>query len=430
LKNLKTSAAIATVIALSAPFLMASQGWDDHNRSNRYFSVDSGKNYLSSCDPNGILFTGGDNDTFMLWYAQEVEGHRNDVRVVVFSYYNTDWYIEQSMMKQNNSEPFAYTLTLDNYRQGGPNDVLYYTDLKIPSMDLKQYLDLLKKNFPQLRYDRTNIVPSKVFSLNVDRQAVLAKGIIPAGMDSLVVDQMRIRLKGNTLEKKDLAFLDLLATTDWNRPIYLNNTSLAQLNLDMREYVVQEGNAYRVLPVRNNRRDRDYLVNIESSYQKMIKEFGFRGLDNPDLYYNEDYRGFVQNHRSSLNTLAEAMLDKGDLTRGKEVLAFNLSKMPDNAVRYDISTVSTVDLLYRAGDTAKATEIAAILGKRAEEMITYEMQKYAGISMEVRRNLYILGEIQRLLYENGNTELAKQFEDSYNRILENLQVRDTDRSNF
>lgn len=430
LKNLKTSAVIATVIALSAPFLMASQGWDDHNRSNRYFSVDSGKNYLSSCDPNGILFTGGDNDTFMLWYAQEVEGYRNDVRVVVFSYYNTDWYIEQSMMKQNNSEPFVYTLTLDNYRQGGPNDVLYYTDLKIPSMDLKQYLDLLKKNFPQLRYDRTNIVPSKVFSLNVDRQAVLAKGIIPAGMDSLVVDQMRIRLKGNALEKKDLAFLDLLATTDWNRPIYLNNTSLAQLNLDMREYVVQEGNAYRVLPVRNNRRDRDYLVNVESSYQKMIKEFGFRGLDNPDLYYNEDYRGFVQNHRSSLNTLAEAMLDKGDLARGKEVLAFTLSKMPDTAVRYDISTVSTVDLLYRAGDTAKATEIAGILGKRAEEMIDYEMEKYAGISMEVRKNLYILGEIQRLLYENGNTELAKQFEDSYNRILENLQVRDTDRSNF
>lgn len=430
IKNLKTSTVVATALALTAPFLMATQGWDDHNRSDRFFSVDSGKNYLSSCEPNAILYTGGDNDTFMLWYAQEVEEHRPDVRVVVFSYYNTDWYIEQSMLKQNQSEPFKYTLTKENYKQGGPNDVLYFSDLKIPSMDLRQYLDLLKKNFPQLRYDRTNIVPSKVFTLNVDRADVLAKGIIPKGMDSLVVDQMRLRLKGNSLEKKDLAFLDILATNNWERPIYLNNTSLAQLNLEIRDYVVQEGNAYRVLPVRNNRRDRENLVDVESSYKKMLKDFSYRGLDNPKLYYNEDYRGFIQNHRGSLNSLAEALLDQGDNERGKEVLYFNLERMPDAAVRYDITTVSTVELLFRAGETAKATEIAEVLGTRAEEMVTYEIRKYTGISMEVRRNLYILGELQRILYENGNQELGKKFEDAYNRILENLQIRDTDRGAF
>lgn len=429
-KNLRTSAVAATAVALSAPFLMASQGWDDHNRSDRFFSVDSGKNYLTSCEPNAILYTGGDNDTFMLWYAQEVEGHRTDVRVCVFSYYNTDWYIEQSMLKQNLSEPFRYTLTKENYRQGGPNDVLYYTDLKIASMDLRQYLDLLKKNFPQLRYDRTNIVPSKVFTLSVDREGVLAKGIIPKGMDSLVVDQMQIRLKGTTLEKKDLAFLDVLATNNWERPIYLNNTSLAQLNLEMRDYVVQEGNAYRVLPVRNNRRDRENLVNVESSYQKMLKDFGWRGLDNPKLYYNEDYRGFIQNHRGSLNSLAEALLDQGDNARGKEVLLFNLTRMPDEAVKYDITTVSTVELLYRAGEKTRAKEVAEVLGRRSEEMVDYEIRKYTGISMEVRRNLYVLGELQRILYENDEAELAKRFEDAYNRILLNLQVRDTDRSNF
>ncbi len=429
LKNEKTSAVLATLLGLSAPLLMASQGWDDHNRSDRFFSVDSGKNYLSSCDPNAILYTGGDNDTFMLWYAQEVEEHRPDVRVVVFSYYNTDWYIEQTMLKVNESEPFKYTLTADNYRQGGPNDVLYYTDLKIPSMDLRQYLDLLKKNFPQLRYERTNIVPSKVFTLDVDRDAVMAKGIIPKGMDSLVVDQMRIRLKGTSLEKKDLAFLDVLATNNWERPIYLNNTSLAQLNLDMRDYVVQEGNAFRVLPVRNNTQ-RETLVNIESSYKKMIQDFGYRGLDNPKLYYNEDYRGFIQNHRGSLNSLAEAMIDQGDLTRGKEVLYFSLAKMPDAVVHYDITSVSTVELLFRVGDKQKASEMASLLGSRAEEMVDYELRKYGGISMEVRRNLYILGELQRILYENGEGELAKKFESSYERFLEGLQIRGNSRGDF
>ena len=357
-------------------------------------------------------------------FSNQSRGPRTDVRVIVFSYYNTDWYIEQSMLKQNQSDPFPYTLTKENYRQGGPNDVLYYTDLKIPSMDLKQYLDLLKKNYSQLRYDRNNIVPSKVFTLNVDKADVLSRGIIPKGMDSLVVDQMRIRLKGNALEKKDLAFLDVLATNNWVRPIYVNNTSLSQLNLDIRDYVVQEGNAYRVLPVKNTRKDRENLVNIESSYEKMMHQFGYRGLDNPDLYYNEDYRGFIQNHRGSLNSLAEAILDQGDTTRAKEVLYFSLERMPDKVVKYDVTAVSMVELLYRAGDRTKAAEIAATMGKRAEEMARYDIDKYTGISMEVRKDLYILGELQRMLYENKEPVLAKKFEDSYQNILEGLQIRE------
>ena len=431
LKNVKTSAVAATVLCLSAPLLMGVAGWDDHSRSERFFSVDSGKNYLSSCDPNAILYTGGDNDTFMLWYAQEVEGHRNDVRVVVFSYYNTDWYIEQSMQKVNMSEPFKYTLTLDHYRQGGFNDVLYFQDLKIPSIDLHQFLGLLKKNYAGLRTERTNIVPSKVFTLDIDKEEVIAKGLIPKGMDSLVVDQMKIRLRGSALEKKDLAFLDLLATNNWERPIYLNNTSKAQLNLDLNDYLVQEGNAYRVLPVKNNRKDRETLVNIESSYEKMINQFGYRGLDNPKLYFNEDYKGFVQNHRASLNSLAEALVDAGDNERAKKVLFFNLEKMADKAVAYDLTTVSVIELLFKIGEKQKAVEITNVMGPRAEEMADYQIRKYANISLEVRRNLYVLGELQRILYENGETELAKKYEDAYRKILEALQVTDgTNRGNF
>ncbi len=424
LKNQKTSGIVATILCLSAPALMGAVGWDDHNRSNRFFSVDSGKNYLASCEPNAILYTGGDNDTFMLWYAQEVEGFRPDVRVVVFSYYNTDWYIDQSMKKINQSPPFKYTLTLDHYRQGGFNDVLYYQDLKIPAIDLHQFLDLLKKNYPQLRYQRNNIVPSKVFTLQIDKADVIAKGIIPKGMDSLVVDQMKLRLRGNVLEKKDLAFLDILATNNWERPLYLNNTSLSQLNLDLRDYVVQEGNAYRVLPVKNNRKERENLVNTESSYDKMINKFEYRGLDNPKLYYTEDYKGFVQNHRGSLNTLVEGLLDEGDTTRARNVLLFNLKKIPDNTIPYDLTSVTTVDLLYKVHENQKALEVANTMGPRAIEMVNYEMSKYSGISLEIRRDLYILGELQRILYENGDTENAKKYEDAYQAIIQGLQIRD------
>ena len=431
LKNMKTSAVVATALCLTAPLLMGIAGWDDHNRSDRFFSVDSGKNYLSSCDPNAILFTGGDNDTFMLWYAQEVEGHRNDVRVVVFSYYNTDWYIEQSMQKVNKSEPFKYTLTLEHYRQGGFNDVLYYQDRKIPSIDVHQFLGLLKKNFSGLRTERTNIVPSKVFTLDINKEEVISKGIIPNGMDSLVVNQMRIRLRGNALEKKDLAFLDILATNNWERPLYLNNTSKTQLNLDLNDYLVQEGNAYRVLPVKNNRKDRETLVNTGSSYEKMLNRFEYRGLDNPSLYFNDDYKGFVQNHRASLNSLAEALVDAGDNERAKKVLYFNVEKMADKAVPYDLTTVTVVELLMKIGEKQKAIEIANVIGPRAEEMADYQIRRYAGISLEIRRNLYVLGELQRILYENGEDELAKKFEDAYRRILEDLQINNgTNRENF
>lgn len=431
LKNGKRSAIAATVICMSAPVLMGTVGWDDHNRSDRYFSVDSGKNYLASCDPNGILFTGGDNDTFMLWYAQEVEGFRTDVRVVVFSYYNTDWYIGQTMMKAYQSEPFKYTLSLDQYRQGGFNDVLYYQDHKIPSIDIKQYLGLLAKDYAPLRFDRTNMVPSRVFTLDINKEDMIARGVIPKGMDSLVVDQMKIKLKGNVLEKKDLAFLDVLVTSNWERPIYLNNTSLSQLNLDLRDYVVQEGNAYRVLPVRNNRKDRENLVNTASSFEKMINQFGYRGLDNPALYFTEDYKGFVQNHRGSLNSLAEALIDEGNMEKARQVLHFSLERIPDTGVRYDITTVSTIDLLYRIGEKEKALEIAKTIGQRAEDMADYEIGKYANISLEIRRSLYILGELQTILYSNGDTEQAKKFEDAYQRLLQDLQVNvGTGRENY
>ncbi|HET9486905.1 MAG TPA: DUF2723 domain-containing protein, partial [Chryseosolibacter sp.] len=252
-KSLKTAGIIATIICLSAPALMARDGWNDHDRSKRYFSVDSAINYLQSCAPNGILFTGGDNDTFPLWYSQEVEGVRTDVRVVVLSYYNTDWYINQTMRQTYESEPFPYTLTRENYRQGGPNDYLPYYDAKITTpIDLKQYLELLKKDHKGLRlYETANAMPTKELSLKVDVNKVRQMGIVPKEFDSLIVPEMRLRLRGNGLEKKDLAMLDVLATSNWERPLYVNNTSLAQFNIDLSPYVVQEGNAYRILPVMN-----------------------------------------------------------------------------------------------------------------------------------------------------------------------------------
>ncbi|MBX2901194.1 MAG: DUF2723 domain-containing protein [Cyclobacteriaceae bacterium] len=422
LKNGRVAAIAATLIGLAAPALMAQQGWDDHNRHNRWFSVDSAYNYLNSCAPQAVIYTGGDNDTFPLWYAQEVEGDRTDMRAVVLSYYNTDWYIEQTMRKAYESEPIPYTLSKYQYRQGGPNDYLTYADFKLKSIDAKEFINLLAKDYSQLRDGERNVVPSKIFTLNINKEAIRASGVIPKRLDSLLVDQMQIRLLKNSLEKKDLAILDFLVTTNWERPIYLNQTSLSQINIDLRPYAVQEGNAYRILPVRNPRPDREYLVDTEKSFDNMINKFRYRELDNEKVYYSEDYRNFVLNQRSSLNSLAEALVDESQLEKANTVLEFSLTKMPDRAIAYDHSTATLVDLLFQVGQKEKALEIATVLGDRANEMATYLVGEGHGITQELRRNIFILNSLQQTLYENGEMDLGKKYEDAFNRLLASLQI--------
>jgi len=424
-KNLKVAAVIATLIGLSAPVLMASAGWDDHDRSDRFFSVDSAVNYLQSCTQDGILFTGGDNDTFPLWYAQEVEGVRTDLRVVVLSYYNTDWYIEQSMRKAYESEAFPYTLTAENYRQSGLNDYLPYYDAGIKQMDLVKFLELVKSNNKSLLHPNyggeRNMLPTKEIVLKVNVDKVRRLGIIPDGMDSLVVPEMHLKVRGGGLEKKDLAMLDVLATSDWERPLYVNNTSLSQFNVDLSRYVVQEGNAYRILPVYNPRPfNQVELVNTKVSYENMLTKFKFRNLDNPKVYYNQDYRNFVLNHRSSFNALAEYLILNGDKEKAREVLLFALAKMPDISIPYDYTNAQTVEMLFEVGEKEKALEIANVMSKRSDELAEYYIRKRE-IGRELQVNVVILGELQRVLYKYGEADLAKAIEENYEKHAAVLQ---------
>ena len=403
---------------------MAQQGLDDHDRSDRFFSVDSASNYLESCEPQGVLFTGGDNDTFPLWYAQETEAIRPDTRVLVLSYYNTDWYIDQSARKANLSEPMKYTIPLSEYKQGGLNDYLTYADMKLKSIDAKQYIELLAKRYPQLIDGDRNVLPSKMITLPVNKKEVIAKGIIPKGMDSLVVDEMKIRVKSNTLFKSDLAILDFLTTNNWDRPLYFNPNSIGQINIDLRPYAVQVGNVYRILPVRNPRKDRDYLVDTEKSLDVMMKKYRYRGLDNPKVYYNDDYKGFVLNTRSSFNGVAQALIDEGQKDKAKELLLFILNKMADQGVRYDFTASETVDLLFQVDEKTKALEIAKLIGNRAVEMATYLTSDGQGYSDDLRNNIVMLNILQRTLYEHGEKDLAKKYEDAVQRFMGYLQINE------
>lgn len=405
-------------ICLSAPAIMVAQNWDDHDRAGRYFSIDTAINDLQSCAPDSILFTGGDNDTFVQWYVQEVEGIRTDVRVVVASYFNTAWYIGQTMRQTNRSLPFPYTLTSHHYREGGPNNpYLPFYDAKIKSMDLKQYLDLIKKEHKGLRvYPTHNVIPTRDIVLQVDVGKVKALGIVPPTLEELIVPEMHLKLEGNWLEIKDLAFLDILATCDWTRPIYVTPTALRQFKVDLTPYVVREGNVYRVLPVLNPNPDED-LVNTRDGYQRVMNEFQFRGLTDSTSYFSDDYRRAVQNHRNNLNKLAIGLLQEGDDTRAKDVVNLSLSKMPDHGVRYDVSNLETVQILFALGEQKRAFEMADTMKQRSYDLAKYyfEEKQYGS---DLNLNMAILGEIARVYYINKEMGRAEEVEKLYTELAE------------
>lgn len=422
----RAAAMTALLICSSAPILMAKEGWNDHNRSRRYFSVDTAINDLQSCAPDSILFTGGDNDTFLQWYVQDVEGVRPDVRVIVTSYFNTSWYINQTMRPVNASEKFPYSLTAHHYREGGPNNpYLPFYDAKIKSMDLHQYLALIRKEHPGLKvYPTANVVPTRDIVLQIDVEHVRKLGIVPAKLEQLIVSEMHFKLKSNGLEVKDLALLDILATANWERPVYVTPTALQQFEIDLNPYVVREGNTYRILPVLNPN-PQDELVNTKVAYENMMNKFQFRGLDDPTIYYTEDYRQAVQNHRNNFNSLARGLVIEGEIEKAKEVLQRNFDVMPDESVRYDVTGLETVRLLFAVAENQKAIEVADTLKDRAVELLDYYASKKARRS-DWNLQLAILGEIGRIYYEHDQTAKAKNIEDVYMRYIGQVNLRRED----
>jgi len=411
--------AIGTAICLIVPGIMAVEGWDDHDRSNRYFSVDSARNFLASCEPNAVLFTGGDNDTFPLWYIQEVEGYRTDVRVIVLSYFNTDWYIDQMTRPAYESEPLPFSLTSQNYRQGGPNDYLPYNEnanIKDAAINLNQYLKLIRDNHPGLqiptKFGKYNSVPSKSLFLTIDTADIKNRNIVPMDKQQYIADKMIFTLKKGGLEKNTLMILDLIANNNWERPIYFNNTSLQGVSVNLNDYVVQEGNAYRLLPVKNPN-PRSEFVNTDIMYDRVMNEFRFRGLDDPKVYNSIDHRNFALNHRSTFNSLANALIREGKMEKATEVLHKCLETMPDISIPYDYTTSQTVKLLYRVGENEKAKEIAEVIGERANDALNYFGEYNVSIGNETQKNLLILNDLVNTMKSENENELAQKFEEYF-----------------
>lgn len=418
---------VSTLACLAVPGIMAAEGWDDHSRADRWHSVDSAKNLLASCDKNAVVFTGGDNDTFPLWYVQEVEGFRTDVRVCNLSLLNTDWYIDQMKMQAYDSDPLPISLEFDNFIQG-KNDYLPFVEKPQlrGGMDLKQYIKLIKDDSPALIVPLQNggtisTLPTNILTLDVDTAAVSAMNIIAPNRKQFTVSKMVWDIGKKALEKKDLIMLDMIANNNWKRPIYFSTTLGNDNYLNLRDHMQMEGLTYRLLPAKVPGASDGY-VNTDIMYERMMKGFFWRNLDNPNIYYDENQRRFPLNLRSSFYRLAEELVMEGKNEKAKEVIKFCLAKLPDNTIPYDYFTPRFVPLLLQIGDEKTALDICKVMGERADQELAYfTKNREKANNQEIEINLYVLNQIVSSLRQFNKTEPAKRYEDIFQKYEPNYQ---------
>ncbi|MDO1449136.1 DUF2723 domain-containing protein [Rhodocytophaga aerolata] len=416
---------LAGALGAMVPVMLVTQNWDDHNRSGRYFALDSARNLLNSCAPNAILFTNGDNDTYPLWYAQEVEGIRKDVRVCVTQFMGTDWYIDQLKRKTYESEALPISMQEKNYIASTNNQIIYYENPNIKgAINLQDYIRLIREDYEGLKValqsgEKLSILPTNRLFLPINKQTVLQKGMVSEDMQELIPDSMEINLDKNHLFKDDLIFLDILANNNWERPIYFSSLFTAA-KYHLEEYTQIEGFACRLLPVKVP--GSQGFVNSEIMYNNLMNKYAWRGLDSQTTYHDEVHRNYISNWgRLSFLQLSTQLLNEGQQEKAKEVLLRSLNVMPDETIPYDRICSLYVAPLLKVGEEKKALEIAQTMAKRADENLAYYYQEGKYDAQAIQNNLVVLNQLAVSLGEQKHKD-AQQYQALFDKRYTQFQT--------
>jgi len=418
----KPAAALATAMCLIVPTIMARENWDDHDRSNLYTARDFAANYLNSCAPNAILFTNGDNDTFPLWYAQDVEGIRTDVRVMNLSLSNTDWYIDQMSRKAYDSEPVPFSMTSAQYRQGTRDYVPFY-DRKLKGYtDLKELMNFVKSENAQAKIQTQsgkmlNYLPTKKFSLSVPKEKVLANGTVKPELADRIVPRLEWEKSGNYVLKNSLMQLDMLAENDWGRPVYFAITVGSGSYLQLEKYFQLEGLAYRLVPIESNSRDgQTGLVDTEIMYDNVMNKFKWGGMKD-DVYMNETNMRMTYNLRNNFARLADALLKEGKRDSAVKVLDRCMDVMPHKTIPFNFFLTPVAEAYYRAEEPEKANKIVKKLIEIYEDDLDYYLDltgDYArAVKVVTERAMSVMQRMGALSKAYKQEELAKEIEEKF-----------------
>lgn len=437
--NIKTAAIGATVIGLgAAPVLMASQGWDDHNRSEKMVAHDIAVSYLESCAPNAILFTYGDNDTYPLWYAQEVENIRPDIRLVNLSLFDTDWYINGMRRKVHQSDPLPITMKPDQY-VSGVRDVMYFKDYNVKeAVELKDIVDFLLSENPEAQLDledgtKANFIPTKNFKLTVNRKDVLTTGTVALADSAKIIPAMEWKYNKGYVTKGTLAMLDIIAHNNWKRPIYFCTTVPSEQFNGLDNYLYTEGLASRLLPLQHQQIAEDantgeQPINIKPMYTNVMDKFKWGNIKNA-TYLDSQSTDDVSIFNNLFNNLISGLIKEGNYADAKKVVHKYYEVMPSKiySLRMVMAVPEMANNLYTLGETEKANRLI----EAYTDYVAKELNYLADISRSKKqligdRNIriglaYGLEPMAKIAKQYKQTKTATFVDNKYNQLYSKFE---------
>ena len=380
-RNNVAVAAVATAVCMSVPAVLAAQNWDDHDRSGRYMARDIGWNYLMSTLPNSIILNYGDNDTFPLWNNQEVYGVRPDVRIMNTSYLGGEWYIDEMKTKANDAAGVPFSLPKRKYTH--VNDWVPVDNRIDRPVEIGQVMDFVLSDDPRTKIrleDGTAVdyIPTKRIALPVNKENVLASGIVAEKDRDLIVDTVYINLRKNALDKSQLMLLDMLANFDWKRPIFMTQVYVFQ-DFGLLDYLQFDGYAYRFVPILTPMENPWEIGRIDTDYTlPLLKDtFRYGNLADPDVYvdYFLQYNLAASHARDSFARVAKELLRENRPQEAVELLDLGLERLPTSQIRFlDTNTYPFLEAYYAAsamGVPEAADKGDALLTEYARTLIEY-----------------------------------------------------------
>ncbi|CAH0337028.1 hypothetical protein FVB9288_02765 [Flavobacterium sp. CECT 9288] len=423
---------------LAAPVLMASQNWDDHDRSGKSTAVAMAKAYLTSCDPNAILFTIGDNDTFPLWYAQEIEGVRTDIKIVNTSLFMTDWYIDQMKTKTYESDALPISFTHDQY-VGDKLDYVAFIPKIDTRWDIKDLIDFIKnpKSTVEMQNGQTiHFYPTNKIRIPVDKNTIIKNKVVSAQYFDSIVPYIDIDVSKNALYKNRLMMLDIVANNNWKRPIYFSGGAFDNEDyIWMKEYLQLEGMVYKLVPVKTTLpKDASPLDMGQLDSDKMydiVMKWEWGNGESTTIYHDPETRRNSINYRSYLSRLMNQLIKEGKTDKAKKVIDLAMTKLPVEYFGYYSLVEPFADGYYKTGEKAKAQQLLDKLTQKYRENLNY----YGGLKASEQSSIVIpiVTDIERyrsllkVMKENNDLAFYNMHRATFNTYIKMFERFERDR---
>jgi len=388
----KLMAPVISILCLVAvPGILISQNWDDHDRSERRTAHAMAVNYLESCAPNAIIFTIGDNDTFPLWYAQEIEGIRRDIRVVCTSLFNVDWYIDQMKRKAYESDPIPSKLTHEQYKWGTRDYIIKEVVTK-DTLNINQFIDFISSDDERTKYGyvleqqgyqtkgqrnqdlNANYAPTEFVRIPVNKEAVLKNGVVAAKDADKIVDYIDIKITGQAIYKNRMMMLDIIAQNNWERPIYFSGGAFGDDDyIWMKDYLQLDGFAYKLVPIKTPiQKGSPFMGRIDTEKMyTLIKNWEWGNSGDPNIYHDVETRRNSITYRGHMARLIEELINEKQLEKAEEIADLAMEKMPVDIFGYYTFLEPFIGAYYEVEAKEKARELYQQVAVKYQENLNY-----------------------------------------------------------